>query len=341
MNESYITRKRLDESRHTHEWVKWNVWLRLYVESTIRHTHEWVKSCHTHEWVMSCHTHEWVESCHTYEWVESCHSHEWVVSCHTHEWVKSCHTHAWVKWNIWVSQATRINKSHHLYEWGISHSHTCTRDTVSLSLVSSLFPSLSCFLFFWLSSSNPSFPLLPSLGLLLSRPSSPLLPRPFFPIRVHMRTRTIIYRWSAFWRQHDLNALPVQLATIFLSAKDLPQKMQTFSPINMTWLHFQVSFMCMTWLTHVFEMSHLYVWHDSFICVTWLTQICDMTHSNVWDISSIRVTWLIRMCDMTHSYVWHDSIICVTWLIHMCDTTHSYMWHDSLTWLTHMCDMTQ
>ena len=52
------------------------------------------------------------------------------------------------------------------------------------------------------------------------------------------------------------------------------------------------------------DMTHLYVWHDSFICVTWLIHMCDMTHS--------CVPWLIHMCDMTHSCVCHDSFQCVT-----------------------------
>ena len=71
------------------------------------------------------------------------------------------------------------------------------------------------------------------------------------------------------------------------------------------------------------------VWPDSFICVTWLIHMCDMTNSYVWHDSFICVTWLIHMCDMPHSYVWHDSSICVTWLIHTCDMTHSYVWHYS------------
>ena len=80
------------------------------------------------------------------------------------------------------------------------------------------------------------------------------------------------------------------------------------------------------------------MWHDSFISVTWLIHMCDMTHSYVCHDSFICVTWLI------HIYVWHDSIICVTWLIHMSDMTHSYVWHDSficVTWLNHMRDMTR
>ena len=115
-------------------------------------------------------------------------------------------------------------------------------------------------------------------------------------------------------------------------------------------------------------MTHSYVWRDSFVCVTWLFRMRDMTHPYVDQaedsVSTILrnhgKSWLIPMCDMTHSYVWHDSFICVTWRIHMCDMTHSYVdkaedsisteffcetmvSHDSflrLTWRIHMCDMT-
>ena len=47
----------------------------------------------------------------------------------------------------------------------------------------------------------------------------------------------------------------------------------------------------MTWLSHLCDMTHSYVWHDSFICVTWL------------------IGGIIRM--MQHLYVWDASFICV------------------------------
>jgi len=96
------------------------------------------------------------------------------------------------------------------------------------------------------------------------------------------------------------------------------------------------SFICVTWLIHMCDMTHSYVWHDSsngcswlyengsFTCVTWLIHMCDMTHPM--DV--------VRCMGMTHSYVWHDSFVCVTWLIHMCDMTHSYVWHDSFICVT-------
>ena len=74
----------------------------------------------------------------------------------------------------------------------------------------------------------------------------------------------------------------------------------------------------MTWLIHMWNMAHSYLWHDSFICETWLIHMCDMTHP--YDIG-----WsMVAENDMTHSYVWHDSFICEMWLIRICDMPHLY-----------------
>ena len=35
----------------------------------------------------------------------------------------------------------------------------------------------------------------------------------------------------------------------------------------------------MTWLIHMCDMTHSYIWHDAFICVTWRIYMCHMTHS--------------------------------------------------------------
>jgi len=43
------------------------------------------------------------------------------------------------------------------------------------------------------------------------------------------------------------------------------------------------------------------VWHDSFICVTWLIHMCDMTHSYVRQEFFTCVTWLITSSLMSHS----------------------------------------
>jgi len=64
------------------------------------------------------------------------------------------------------------------------------------------------------------------------------------------------------------------------------------------------------------DMTESYVWHDSFtylavfICVTWLNHMYDMTHSRTWP----------------HSYVWHDWIIPPVYIdfIHLRHTTTHY-----------------
>jgi len=112
-----------------------------------------------------------------------------------------------------------------------------------------------------------------------------------------------------------------------------------------------------TWLVHTCDMTRSYACRDSFMCVTWVVRVRDMTRSCAWHDSSleslnhkrfvfwmyVHETWLIHMCDMTPSYVWHYSLICVTWLVHMCDMTRSYVWRDSsicVTWLVNKCDVT-
>ena len=119
------------------------------------------------------------------------------------------------------------------------------------------------------------------------------------------------------------------------------------------------SFMCVTWLIHVIDMTHLYaftcvtwvqtMWgrwkwttsyirHDWFKCVTWLIYVCDMTHLYAFTCVTWLITWeltqsrgdgngLLHIYDMTHSCVWHGSFMCVTWLTYL----HPHVWHDS--WL--------
>jgi len=76
------------------------------------------------------------------------------------------------------------------------------------------------------------------------------------------------------------------------------------------------------------------VWHDSFICVTWLIHMCDMTHSYVVHDSFIcnDEINLHHTCDMTHSYMWHDAFISETRPMSMWDRTHLY----AGTWLVHL-----
>ena len=88
---------------------------------------------------------------------------------------------------------------------------------------------------------------------------------------------------------------------------------------------------CVTWLSHMSNMTYSYVWHDSSMCVNkrdMTHSFCDMTRSYVWHdlfkcVDSCIYGVLLK-CNPTSYflYSWHDSFICVTWLIHMCRLMH-------------------
>ena len=126
------------------------------------------------------------------------------------------------------------------------------------------------------------------------------------------------------------------------------------------------SFVCVTWLMHLCEITHVYEWHDSFICVTWLIYRHQRSWrpqgndgrffflENVWPDSYICTVptqlatqgqwWSIFSTQRLHRRQWWQRCSkCVTWLIHMCDMTPSQVCHDSFvfeTWLVHTCKMT-
>jgi len=95
-------------------------------------------------------------------------------------------------------------------------------------------------------------------------------------------------------------------------------------------------------LTHIQTMTHSsvnkYVWQDSFICVTWLIHMCDMTHHRIMSGTGIQDSDMathIQMCDKTHSYVITYGITqlhvfayeCVMiWLWMRLTYTHLHIW---------------
>ena len=91
-------------------------------------------------------------------------------------------------------------------------------------------------------------------------------------------------------------------------------------------LHMHDTFICVTLLIYMCDMTHSYVWHDLFICATWLI--------HMW------VSWLIHMCNMTPSYVRHDAFISI-WRIDMCDMMPSHHIQRLRTQLTPTITYTQ
>jgi len=134
--------------------------------------------------------------------------------------------------------------------------------------------------------------------------------------------------------------------------------------IAVFWRHFLEIPHCVTWLIHVWDMTHICAGRDSFICGT-SSLMCVTTSLKFYIVghdSFMGGTWLIHGWDMTHSCVRHDPFIsgtssfvrsntclglhtlyCGTWLIHGCDMTHSWVRHDSFMGgarLIHGWDMT-
>jgi len=122
--------------------------------------------------------------------------------------------------------------------------------------------------------------------------------------------------------------------------------------------------LCVTWLVHACDTTHLFVWHDLFMSVTWLIRVwrgsfmCVLslvrvrdtpslyTPSYVWLESFMCMTCLIQIRGMPHSCAWHApliparhaSFVCLTWLIRMCDMPNAYVWN--APWHVYMYDMT-
>jgi len=113
------------------------------------------------------------------------------------------------------------------------------------------------------------------------------------------------------------------------------------------WMNCIQEWVCM-WLS--------YIWHDALMYVTWLIHIYDVTHWCICDDSWISVTWRTRMYEhfifvnAESLYIWHDTSMYVKWLIHVRDVTHCCMWDDSFAnesfhiymksaWMHHVTNM--
>ena len=114
---------------------------------------------------------------------------------------------------------------------------------------------------------------------------------------------------------------------------------------DMTYAHVQqyvfvilASFICVTRLIHscnttysmrdMFDMTHLFMWHDVFTCATICMGDTAFFVCVTWRIHSCNTTYSMR--DMTHSFMRHNLFICAT--ICMGDT-----WISHVTWMNESC----
>jgi len=95
------------------------------------------------------------------------------------------------------------------------------------------------------------------------------------------------------------------------------------------------AFTCAIWCLHPCDMtlsyvrtpylhvSRLYVLHDSFVYVTWLICLCDMTHLSMWHDSFVYVTWRFHMYDTPDLL----SFICLIYVCYMSCSTYKSTWY--------------
>jgi len=83
------------------------------------------------------------------------------------------------------------------------------------------------------------------------------------------------------------------------------------------------------WHTACSQLSaHSGGWHDSFLWVTWLNLMCDMTHPYMWPTPLLFETRRIHRCDAT--------LLLVTQWRHIHCRPHSYI-HTSFMYTPHSC----
>jgi len=109
----------------------------------------------------------------------------------------------------------------------------------------------------------------------------------------------------------------------------------------------RLTVLCVTWLTHVRNMTHSKKCH--------MHHVRDVTHSHVRHDSFKRATCRLHVCHDTYTpricgkqwCVWRDPSMCATWLTlkchvpHMCDATHWHVRYDSCKCATCMICVTR
>ena len=101
--------------------------------------------------------------------------------------------------------------------------------------------------------------------------------------------------------------------------------------------------MC-TWLIHMCNLTHSYVWHESSYTFEWYTfewSALDIDHLNL-RVQKEIINWLIRMRHVTHLNKSRHTCECVTsrtWMSHVThvnESCHTCEWVMSQMWMSHV-----
>jgi len=201
---------------------------------------------------------------------------------------ESCHTHEWVTSHMWMRHVTLMNEARHTHEWGMSHTWmrhvTHMNEACHTHMNKEIGVLHICFC-----------PVIHTFNMTCQ---NNLCDTPTFNTHIH-------YTFNIIHVEHEIHLTwqHIRIAHI--------HDMATHSHCTHS-VHIQYSIQCVAMSselsrhayewgiphTNMDEACHS-MWCPSVICVTWLIHMRDIIHSYVWHDSFVYGTWLIHMCDMT------------------------------------------
>ena len=205
-------------------------------------------------------------------------SHIWMS--HVTHMNESCHTHEWVVSHTWMSRATHMNESCHTHEYVMSETGMGWLRLVGSFKSHVSFAEYSLFY----------------RALLQKRPiiwrSLLIVATPYFAqsrVKSHIGMSHVT-RMNESWLLIHAERFIIHAYTHTCGVNQVVRNsifnglhhgicvceggrgtIQVWRRLSYVYSYVRHdSFMCVAWLIHMCDMTHLDVWHDSFRCVTWL-----------------------------------------------------------------------